>query len=152
MCLGSGKQPLPISKLDVPQYSRTYIGVLPHLPWALVHCMELPLLQSHSKRVLLFGEIWDGMRLPSFPYQGKAAHSQFIKPGKICHYQTQPPSIWKLPGSTGQPTQWVYSSTNASVLSRATLAYIPPRLCQEFYFTNQFATLTSLSKRLVQEF
>ena len=47
--------------------------------------------------------------------------------GTFAISQTQPPSIWKLPGPTGKPTPWRYSSPNASVLRKATLAYFPPR-------------------------
>ena len=37
--------------------------------------------QKHGKRVLLFGDLWGGMRNPSFLYQGPAAHTLFVQSG-----------------------------------------------------------------------
>ena len=47
--------------------------VLPKSFWALVWCREFPLLERHSNCVLIWGETWLGMKVPSFQYCRKAA-------------------------------------------------------------------------------
>ena len=77
---GSGKQPLPVPFLDIYNCGK-HSNVLPLALRALGNCTELPSLKRHSKRGLLCGDLWMGMRNPSLPTQGKAAHSLFVQPG-----------------------------------------------------------------------
>ena len=83
--------------------------------------------------------------------------------GKIANSQTQPPSIWKLPGSTGKPTLWSYSSPNVSGLRKATLhishldisskycsqTYVLPHALWAKYWHRQIRLLESHSKRVL---
>ena len=86
MCLGSGKQPLHIPKVDFTYNLWKEINVLPLALRALVYCTDFPPLKRHSKHVLLGGILGFIMRNPYFPYRGKGAHSQFIQPGQNCHF------------------------------------------------------------------
>ena len=78
------------------------------------------------------------MTNPSFPYQVHQHRASLHNQAEIANSQTQPPSIWKLLGSTGQPTPREYS--NASVIRKAMLTYFPPRLFQEgcLILSNQY--------------
>ena len=70
MPLWSGKQLLPISHVDFSSKYGSYTNDLPHLLWVIGWFRQFKWLEMHSKCVLLWREVWFGMRNPSFPSQG----------------------------------------------------------------------------------
>ena len=71
-----GKQPLPFPHLGLSYTYSKWGNVLPNALCELAWCREFPLLERHFKCVLLCGEAWFGMKMPSIHNWGKAEHRE----------------------------------------------------------------------------
>ena len=86
MHLGSGKQPLPISKLNFSYNGMNHSYVLPLALLCLVNGTELPSLKKHSKHVLLFQTCEEACKIILFHISEKQHIACLYNQGKHCQF------------------------------------------------------------------